>query len=228
MVYRRSYTKRRTYRKRPSANRSYRRKFTQRSRAVGHPKDKVHYFKRKVVLDPISVLTPGNVISGSYAFRLSDLPAPTDFSSLYDQYKIKGVKIYFIPVSNVVVGITGGVSGHPGTYFSNRLFTAIDYNDGTAPTSVDQMREYQNSKWTPYNRIHKRWIRPAVSAVPSSGETLQWPGKSQPWVPTTNNAVYYFGLKYAMDSVTGITPPSTGDLLYQVEATYYLSFKGPR
>lgn len=231
MVYRRSYTKRRTtYRKRPSANRMYRRKFTRRTRVIGNPKAAVHYYKRKCVLAPIMAFGAGTPVLGSYTFKLSDLPASTDFTNLYDAYKIKGVKINFIPISNVVVGITGGATGHPGTYYSNRFFTAIDYNDSVVPSSVDQLREYSNSKWTPYNRIHKRWIRPVYSnsSEGSSGSSFQWPSKSQPWIPThlPNNA--YNALKYGMDSPMGVTTPAVGDILYQVEATYYISFKGPK
>lgn len=203
-------------------------KYNKIDRAIGNPKAYVHYFKRTVVLPPIQVMTAGNPITGSYAFKLSDLPNFEDFKNLYDQYKIKGVKISFIPISNVVVGIAGGATGHPGTYYSNRLFTAVDYNDGTAPASVNALREYQNSKWTPYNKIHSRYIKPAYASVPSSGSSLQWPGGSQPWVPTDNDNMYYFGIKYGIDYPTGVGAPALGDLLYQVEATYYMSFKGPR
>lgn len=216
------------YRKRPSANRSYRKKFTRRARAVGHPKDFVHYYKRKVALDSVVHLTAGAPVLGTYTFQLSDLPGATDFSNLYDAYKLKGVKMYFIPVSNVVTNVTGGTGGYPSTLYSNRLFTAIDYNDASAPTSVDSIREYQNSKWSPYNRIHKRWIRPKIiSTDGTTTSNTQFPVGAQPWLPTSSASPYYGALKFGMDPIDGVVA-STADILYRVEATYYLSFKNPK
>lgn len=200
-------------------------------RAIGHPKDFVHYYKRKCTLDDIVVpATTTDPVVGAYAFDLTNVPNYTDFVNLYDQYKIKAVKMSFIPVSNVVATVTpgGATQGNAGTYFSNRMFTAIDYTQATAPANTDELREYANCKWSPYNRIHKRYFKPQSSINDGAGEAIQWPAKAQVWVPTAGAAnATYVGLRYAMDAITGVTPVA-GQVLYKVECTYYMAFKCPR
>ena len=85
---------------------------------------------------------------GSYSFSLQDIPDYTDFTKLYDAFKINRVKIMFIPTSNVSLIDTAQAQVFKNTEHSNRLFTVVDYNDVTAPTTVDELRQYQACKFT--------------------------------------------------------------------------------
>jgi hypothetical protein len=96
-----------------------------------------------------------------------------------------------------------------------RFFSAIDYNDGAAPTAVNDIRQYQSCKMTPILRQHKRVIfKPKI--VDGSGYTVT------PWLSTSNINTDYFGLKVAVDPMTS---SSAVNMVYFVEAKYYMSFK---
>uniref|UniRef100_UPI004047B36E hypothetical protein n=1 Tax=Polynucleobacter sp. TaxID=2029855 RepID=UPI004047B36E len=98
---------------------------------------------------------------------------------------------------------------------SARFFSAIDYNDGTAPTSLDELRQYQSCKVTPILRTHKRIIfKPKI--LDTNGYSVS------PWMTTANTTANYFGLKVAVEPMDAT---STTTMIYTVEAKFYMSFK---
>lgn len=184
----------------------------------------VHYFKRNVNLNPITVTTGTDATYAGYSFKLNDLHDLSQLTGLYDFFKLTKVVVKFIPIQNVTSG-TGSALTFDNAY-SNRLFTAIDYNDKSAPTSVAELREYSTCKWTPMMKIHKRVITPqVVMTVDEDGPAGSSYGYAQntsnPWISTGSNACQYFGLKVAFEHTSSID--SGG--YYVCEAKYYMKFK---
>lgn len=169
-------------------------------------KKAVYYYTRNV--DFGNIVTDGlTPYFNTLNFSLSDLPNNAEFTSLYDMYKINAVKLTFIPKITQSVS-TSGVN-NPLNYA--RVFTAIDYNDGASPTSVDELREYQTVKWTNLLRTHKRFIyKPKILDTSSYSVA--------PWMATLAPGANYFGLKVAIE-------PTGSVMTYGVEAKYYLGFK---
>lgn len=206
-----AYRRRRTFRKRRPATRkrTYRRRFTRRSR-YSKKGQKLYLYKRHC---DYGELTISNITAtyGAYNFSLADLPNYTEFTSLYDQYKINCVKLTFLPQMNTSVSI--GTINNPNA--SARFFSAIDYNDGSTPTSSDDIRQYQSCKVTPILRIHKRVIfKPKI--LDTNGFSIA------PWMSTATPSANYFGLKYAIEAMDST---STLSMTYTVEAVFYMSFK---
>lgn len=144
-------------------------------------------------------------------FQLNAVTANTDFSELYNEYKIRAVKVSFIPLANV--------SNMQQSAYSKLIYSAIDTNGG-APLSHDQIRQYNTVRWSPYNRIHSRYFYPRAQI---NSSTLS--GK-QPWFSTDNNdGEQYRALIISPPTIDGI--PST-EPIYTIECTYYLSFRGTR
>lgn len=237
---RRRYTRRPYSKRRKTFGRSKmsRRKYSRygRRRASG-----VYYFKRKSsqVFDwigggPISTILSSGATTQSWAniaFRLQDVPNYSDWTNAFDAYRIRAVKVNLIPMGNVSLSSNGvtGMAGIPVGNYAVRCFSAFDPNqDGvgiTGPNAVDQLREYQNSRWTPYNRIHKRYLKPKIEMTSygtSSGVNLT--GK-QPWIQTADGgAAVHYGMPLAID----IANYPVGTPLYQIECTYYLQFCRPK
>lgn len=204
MVYRR-----RTYRKRKTTKRSYRKRFTRRNR---YSKKGKMLFLYKRFTD-YGTFTISNVIQtySAFNFSLSDLPNYTEFTNLYDMYKINCVKITFLPQQTESISI--GSVNNPNA--STRFFSAIDYNDGTAPTSLDEIRQYTTCKYTPIFRKHKRVIyKPKI--LDSNGFSIS------PWMSTASPNANYYGLKVAVDPMYSST---TTSMTYAVEAVFYMTFK---
>ena len=208
MPYRRTYRRRRTY-KRPSRNRTYRRRFKARSR-YSKRGQKLYLFKRQAGLGQLVMQNILPTYAG-FTFNLSQVPGVTEFQNLYDQYKINCIKVMFLP--QMTENISLGSVNNPAA--NARFFSTIDYNDSTPPTSVDDLRQYQSVKMTPCLKIHKRVIfKPKI--VDSSGYTVS------PWLNTTNINTNYYGLKVALEPMAS---SSTTTMTYNIEAKFYLSFK---
>lgn len=164
----------------------------------------------------------------NFSCSLQFVPDFQEFTNLYDQYKIKAIKVSFIPVCNFSTfqGITGMTNTNPpfqpGQY-AVRSYSALDFNfDTTGIQKVDDIREYQNMKWKPYPRIHTRYFYPRINNVDTEGGYTY---KEQPWLNTGDAGVTeHYGLKFAVDQTTA----PTGTILYRIETKYYLAFRVPK
>lgn len=205
MVYRR----RRTYRRKTyGRKRNYRRRF-RRTYRTNRRGQKIYMFTRHLDYGELVVNAATGAAQG-YNFSLSDLPNYTEFTNLYDQYKINAVKICFIPQQTMSNSLSTANSAQ--AYV--RFFSAIDYDDTTV-TGPDDLRQYQNCKYTPIYRRHKRFIyKPKI--VDSSSYTLS------PWISTTAPSANYFGLKVAVEPTDSTVLSS---FTYTIEAKFYMSFK---
>lgn len=153
--------------------------------------------------------------------RLQDVPAYTDFTALYDQYKIKSIRMNFIPIMNVS---TFGLTGGPHPLYANRCFSALDWTgEDAGVTGVDNMREYRNCRWSTYNRVHKRYFFPRISFETDTSEFYNF--KQQPWLSTSNVATVHQGIYFGFKNEFSIPPGTT---IYLIEAMVYLAFRNLR
>lgn len=184
----------------------------------------VHYFKRHFAYTNIVGLAGTTTTFGDLYFQLDDLPNYSEFTTLYDFYKILAVKVYFIPISNV--NIVSGTNPDllTSTTYGNRMFTVIDYNDRTVPTSLGELRQYNNCKVTP-NEYHTRFFHPrpviAMDEDAISGGVYGIGQTKDVWVSTESNQCEWYGLKYGIEHLT----MAANTTLYKTEVKVYLAFK---
>lgn len=211
MAYR--YRRRRYPRRRRQYTRT-RRRYTRYARPTKSPYTKVHLVKRLGLPrlyntpEPVDhLLNDGDSLN--LAFNLANVSAYEDFTALYNEYKIRAVKVSFIPLANV--------STMESSAYSNLIYSAIDINgEITSQPSRDQIRQYSGCRWSPYNRIHSRYFypRPLVDGKTISGK--------QPWLSTANSIGSYYSLLVSPPVIPGI---DSTEPIYKVECTYYLSFR---
>lgn len=184
--------------------RFYRKRYTKRTRTS------LYRFTRYSDFGSVFINNINDTFGG-LNFSLSDVPNSAEFTSLFDMYKINGVKITFIPqmTENISLGAVNNA------YASSRFFSAIDYNDATAPVTVDELRQYQSAKWTPILKRHTRYI-PKPKIIDSGGFTLS------PWISTATPNANYFGIKYAIEAMAST---GTTTMEYTVECKFYMSFR---
>lgn len=225
VYYRRSY--RRTYRRKTyGRKRTFRRNFKTRSFKINRRGIKVHQFAKFVNRGVIVGASGTTATYGAYTFQLPEVHNwATDFQGAYDQFRIKAVKVMFIPSSNVTSFETHDDADQK-TAFYSRLFTVFDPNDKNVPGSLNELREYATCKWSPNNVIHKRFIYPRVLTTVNEGSgtygTMQT--KGSPWINMVSNSTEYFGIKYAMEHPA----LSNSHTLYVVECKYYLQFRNAK
>lgn len=183
-----AYRKRTSTRRRPRRTRRMPIRRRLSTRAL-----RVHHFKRTFTLPYFTSSNTGNTYGG-LSFNLNQLPNVTEFTNLYDMYRINKIVVKFVPNrSSSDVAATGEQIPN--------LNTVIDYTDATAPTSLSQLYEYQNWKMSRGINVHTRVITPAsldlVNATAGSNAgNPQW----KQWISTSAPTIEHYGLKYGLET----------------------------
>lgn len=158
------------------------------------------------------ICTLGAATYGAFLFRLSNVPNSTEFSALFDLYKINAISCTFYPQQTAI-------TTHIAPAVQNvRAFTAIDYNDSDPPLSVDTLRQYDTVE------VHSVVDQFTVYiANPKFADTTG--AVRTGYINTSSPSTVHYGLKYAIEP---LSPGSTGTYTYRVETTYYFSFKNAK
>lgn len=158
-------------------------------------------------------------------FSLASVPNYTEFTNLYDNYKITGVAVELRPT------FTGGELNNIANSANNvaipDIRTVVDYDDANVIATENELLQYQNIKWTRGNRIHRRYFKPKP-AVPIYKDALSFgysPAYSPRWYDTAYATVPFNALKIWIDPLAGGQPTN---VVYRVYTTYYLRFRGTK
>lgn len=202
------------------------------SKAVNqYYKKNVHWFKRKFQMSVNQLVqgttdnfasmfftlsninTPGTLFSASsYA-----LPNYTEFTNLYDCYRILGVKVNFIP-RHIDTNTPSYASGNG----SALLWYSIDTNDGAVPSSLQTLAEYNTSKCRYMYKPFSIFLTPkSVNQVYESAITNAYEAKGKRWIDTGDPDVPHYGIKLGVPASTA----STGFFKMDVTVTYYIQCK---
>lgn len=216
MVFRRRRNTRRPNRRR---FRRFRRR-TARLLRSPYGMAKTYRFRRRTRLSPIlTPASPGDPklpIFKRYRFSLIDLPSYTDFTLLFNYFRIRYIKISFIPRSNVTVSATS----QPLTRYDTKIYTAIDTDQPNVPSSIDSILQHQNVKWSPNNVVHSRFFRPKYQHDDIITNAVQWMRND-----STGPSAFWHGLIVGIDGEQ--TRTNLDSMLYEVFATYYVECKNP-
>lgn len=199
---------RRTRRLRRPRRRMMRRRVYRNRRLRRTP---VHLVKR-VVKSTLPITYNANT-TFSYIVKLNDLPDYSDFTNLFDQYKISGVKIEIIPRGN-----ESSLSSSQST----QVMSVIDRNGLANPFTENQLLQYQSLRKTPLFRRHVRYYKPAVlTPALDYNATNPFPlSKVNQWISTENPDVDHYGL-YGFVPDPGFEANITMD----VYTTFYIALR---
>lgn len=157
------------------------------------------------------------------AFNLSDIAQYSSFSNLFDQYRIDKVVLRFYTRNTAisVFNVSGANAGVPMGYVT------LDLDDSSAPTSVDQLRQYDKCVSFTGATSFDITLTPRPTAALFAGGAFS--GYStpdvEPWIDVANTAVSHYGIKMAIGALTATT---TSAWVWDIEAHYWLSFRNTR
>lgn len=160
-------------------------------------------------------------MSGIFKFRLEDMPNPTDFTQLYEQFKITGVKLLFVP-------FLGTESSDTNTVRTETMALCIDRgaNDqAVANPSFNSLLENQDVKLRNSQKPFKLWIGTPTFHQPADG--LAQGSYKSGWLDseiTSSRNVDYHGVKWAFPAQRS----EAQSLQFRVFATYYISCRNPQ
>lgn len=156
---------------------------------------------------------------GGINFKASSVPDFANYSACFDEYRIEGIKIKFIPQQNVSMVIDPGTLGSQLTSLLPLFATCIDVNDSATPGSVNTVLGKDTGKVHSTNSVITRKFVPFVSkAVYQSGFTGYGPEMNS-WVDTVSTGVNHYGLKWWLQSVVNYNQ------VINVSITYYFAFR---
>lgn len=215
---------RKGYKKHKRAPRPYRRVYKRRGYAKRatiktNVKKNLYYFKRKVA--------PGKQINlttspqGQLSFSLDQVPGSPDFTALFDQYMIAGVKVDFRLILD-----PGAAAAGSATY--PNLYVRRDF-DNTALETVTEIAQDNKAKRfiLQPNRTRSIFIKPAYQALyfnATTGLNDKSPVWNK-WFDCTNPNMPLLGLKWAIDTMGILLTPG---VTMTIEFTYYLKMKNTR
>jgi len=146
----------------------------------------------------------------SYYFQLSDLNISTNFTSIFDTYRIAQVNLKFIPL---------GTSS--GAMINSAIYTALDYDDASA-TTIASLLNYETLQITDAEHFFERTVNPKPAFALYGGAFTQFGQISQPWVDCGSPSVYHYGVKVAAPVTAAAA------ITFQVVGTYLVQFKNTR
>lgn len=157
----------------------------------------------------------------AFVFRLSDLLQATEFTRLFDSYRLNGVKITMSPLTN------SSLTANP----SYKLMTAIDLDDDQTPT-VNSMLQRSNVQIKTVTaggnnpQVFSRFLRPRflTQLYETATSTGYGQGPRKQWLDTADPSIPHYCLKVVWDT----DPVLASDILWQFYFTYYIEFKSLR
>lgn len=174
-------------------------------------RSRVHNFKRTVYLN--GAISGSTLLDtfGRSGFSLANVTNYTEFTNLFDMYKINGIKIRFMPRANSAeAGTNQGLV---------KFFSVVDYDDVSLPTAITDLLQYENVKITNTSRDHMRYFKPKVaSAVYQNAVGTGYAPRSG-WIDCSSPTVEHYGIKWALQQLPA------GNQSMDIAITYYMAFK---
>lgn len=169
---------------------------------------------------PAETLTGTNQNQFGVRHALNQVAQATDFTNLYDRYKITGVKVTFLyQVSD---------AGSTGAGVLPTILYSTDYDDAAAPTYA-ALRAKQNAKQRilTANRPFSIFYRPKMVTVAqeSNGTTFNPSMVTSGYINSSFPQVDHYGLKFSLNNL--YSSVGTAAQL-EIKYVYYLAMKDPQ
>lgn len=151
---------------------------------------------------------------GAYSFQLSDLVNYTEFTGLFDEYKINSVCLKFFPQTTSKSNVPNAL-----------LITAIDKNDSNPPTSVNEILQHDDCVVVDLGQNNTFIINnPKMNVSSQTALTPTYAGQTNMtgWINNTTPTVQHFGFRFAVPAMP------TGAWTVNVLAVYDCSFRSTK
>lgn len=178
----------------------------------------------------INANTPSTYFS--YSFAVSQLGTGSNvvsMLSIYDQFRICGIKIRFFPPYNMALVPSSSAT----QTFANIpvIYTAIDYDNSSTPSSQTTIDNYTTVRCRYFNRPHSRYFKPrpvSFSAITQvNGQYGNIPLRPNTWIDCAYSNTSHFGLLGSIQYTNSTADPNAIQQV-RVVVTYYLQFRYAR
>lgn len=219
--------KKKTANKKVYKRKSYKPRYQKKARKQRLNQNTVYTISRWVPQTELYIPTNQVTASYSYSFNAAQVVNFSDFTTLFDQFKIKAVLMEFRLMTNpdATIQPTNQVSTSP-PYLFPTLWTVIDRDDDGTIT-LDQMRQHQGARRSVLrpNAIIKRYIPypSTLGMTYKSGVSTAYTINRSKWVDVTDSATPHYGVKTVLDT-EGLA--NAGNYTVRLDMKFIIAFKG--
>lgn len=165
-------------------------------------------------------------------FSINELQNVSDFAALYDQYRIRFVKIIVTPL-NIQVQQSTHVNP-PSAQPMAQLACAIDYDDNSS-ISWANITQYGTCRIYNYNEVYQNpkrytwFFTPMCRTTVGQNGTLGGSPKPWQWIDINDTSVEHYGFKVVLRNQGGsLFEDSQVGVGYAFTVKYYLEFRCTR
>jgi len=159
------------------------------------PKNPVYRMVRMGQGNVITSSTTSSVY-GAIPFTLDSVAEYTDFTSVFDQYRVTGLEFWFFPSTSVVENATPN---------AGMFITAVDLDDAATPTTDSQVMAYSSAQLSTGTQGQYRKFVPSFQvATQVTGGGLTGLSLQDGWVDLSSATVQFFGLKYVWQTAGAV------------------------
>jgi len=165
--------------------------------------------KRFSSVDTVITTSTTLEVDQSYYFTLDGIAGYTDFTGLFDQYRIVDIVAEAVPNSDTPCGVG--------------MLVSPDYDDSASAT-YSQLLQYSAAVRIPVGKTFTCHIRrPAVDmlAYATGAGTRVGVCRRSPWLDCASSDIQHFGLKIAI-------PATPSVYKYNIQFTFYMHFRMAR
>lgn len=196
----------------------------------------VHYFTRysfyQAPLVSMTTNASGQIFGNMYARGLTDIytdlavismPSTSDFTSLYDQYKILSYTIEIRPrYTDRSLNAGSGTT----TIAVPTIYWVYDQDDVNVPANAGEIMQHPKVRSKFLNRVVMITVKnPSITApVYRPGVAFGYETRKAPWIDLANLDVPHLGVKYFIQA----TPLADYTSLFDIRVKWRFAVKNPR
>lgn len=180
-------------------------------------------FKRSCTLGSFASAVGGEVF-GASTFNLAHLPNYTEFTSLFDRYRITHIQVQFFLKYSPDSG-AADPAGNQQNATHPILYLVKDYDDSTVPGGINALREHAKVQMRIMdpNKVIKFNIKPStLSETYRSAVATTYSPQWKNWIDMAHPDTPYYGLKFGAENFFG------QNQTIQMRATYWFECKDTR
>ncbi len=180
----------------------------------------IHTFRRTYTAGQVTASNTVN--SGALAFTLDSLPGYTEFTSLFDQYRITEALVKFVPLT-----LEFGPSTNPSVNFPV-VYTVIDLDDNVTPVTTDELKQYDTCQVISNQNYFTRCVQPRAALAAYSGAFTSYSqAPVSQWMDVASPSIQYYGVKWACSFAGDLSNPATYKL-YNIEVSLTVQLRSSR
>ncbi len=157
-----------------------------------------------------------------FAFSLGDLPQLSQYSAVFDQFKIEEVQLKFIPL------VTQLVTTNTATNFVDPSQFVLDFDDDNTLANENSALDYNNCQTAQSYEEVLIILRPGVAPAYYQGGAFSGygvQGSAEHWLDIASSTIKHFGVKVWVGALAAASSMVAGWTVY---GKYTVSFRNTR